>query len=185
MLLTKPQQAAFWRLWQRALTECLPQATTAQATALRRDTISRVCGVDSLRLVHPTRHYAALMCEIAQMANDYQAAAYWVQDKERRTAHQVVACARQIGEIVQSPRGWDYCRGVFKQANLPESWEDVTANALSGVFMMLDTHRRRLLRRAGWRGAHHGQPLSYNQSRVYYYDDEGCLQYYDPTPAPV
>ena len=150
MALSRRQLAAFWRLWARALEECIPGASRAQQEAFRRDTIYRICGTESLKEVDRSRMYARLMLEVAQMACDYQAAAYWAQDAERRTAHHIADCARQIGEIAGVPQGWEYCRGTLVQANLPPSWEDIPDTLLKSVFFMLDTHRRRLLRRAGW-----------------------------------
>lgn len=186
MLLSKPQQAAFWRAWQRALFECMPCGTRAEQDTLRRDTLHGACGVRSLKQVGQGRPYAKLMLTVCRMAGDYDRAAYWAVDAERNAAWRIEDCARQIGEIAGVPRGWEYCRGVFAQARLPDQWEDIPDADLESVFRMLDTHRRRLLRREGWRGLRAdpgGQPLGYAAHRRYIRLANGTLVCADPAPA--
>ena len=184
MLLSSKQTAAFWTLWARAEAEDLPRdADRRQRDTYRRSVMLRACGRASLKDVGPTGDYDRLMFAVASLAGDYQAMAYWDNAAERRTAHLIGECARQIGEIAGEPRGWEYCRGLFAQARLPSEWMDIPDGLLQSTFQMLDTHRRRLLKRDhGWRGERHGQPLGFSPSRVYIRSGL-TVSYYDPLPT--
>lgn len=177
MQLSKPQLARFWRLWSRAEREALPASATKEERAeLRRRTIREACGCESLTLVKRGAEYDRLMVATALLANDYEEAAHFSIGNERRLAKLMVECARQIGEIVGAPHGWDYCRVTLAQANLPSSWEDVPEELLGATLAMLDTHRRRLLRRevAGDRG-----PLAFTPRRRYFRGPNGLLYHHD------
>lgn len=183
MLSTK-QQAMFWALWARAEREELPvTATRQERDTARRGVMFRACGRITLKDVQPTVDFDRLMFAVASLAGDYQSMAYWVNAGERRTAHMIGECARQIGEIVGDPKGWEYCQKVFVQAGLPASWMDIPDVLLFATFEMLDTHRRRTLKRDhGWRGERAGQPLGFNPSRIYI--RRGLtVDYYDPLPV--
>jgi len=166
MLLSKRQVARFWKLWSAAEREALPpSATREERDAFRREVIFKATGKQSLRDVGAGKGFDALMLEAAALAGDYGEAAYWGNGAERRYAEMMRVCARQIGEIAgisngqhgmtnvqvgcaadDAARSWEYCRGVMKQAGLPERWEDVPEALLASTFKMLDTHRRRLLK---------------------------------------
>jgi hypothetical protein len=64
---------------------------------------------------------------------------------------------------------------------------DIPDGLLFATFEMMDTHRRRLLKRDhGWTGERNGQPLGFNPDRTYI--RRGLMvDYYDPIPkaAPV
>jgi len=184
-MLSPRQLAAFWRLWSQAESEVLPHGADKSARdTFRRSVIFKACGKGSIRDVSPTRDYDRLMYAAASLAGDYRAMSYWCIATERRTAHLIGECARQIGEIVGSPKGWEYCRAVFNQANLPPSWMDIPEPLLMSSFEMLDTHRRRLLRRDhGWRGERYGQPLGFQPDRIYIRSGI-CLTYRDPAAIP-
>lgn len=184
MKLSDKQQAMFWALWAKAEREELPvTATRQERDVARRGVMFRACGRISLKDVNPTGDFDRLMYVVASLAGDYQAMAYWVNAGERRTAHLIGECARQIGELAGVPKGWEYCRAVFAQAGLPTSWMDIPDGLLFATFEMLDTHRRRVLRRDfGWRGERLGQPLGFNPARIYTRRGLG-LSYYDPLPV--
>ena len=184
MMLTAKQQAMFWALWARAEREELPiTATRQERDTARRGVMFRACGRITLKDVNPTGDFDRLMYAVSLMSGDYQAAAYWVNAGERRTAHMISECARQIGELAGVPKGWDYCRSVFVQAGLPPAWMDIPDGLLFSTFEMLDTYRRRVLKRDfGWKGERLGQPLGFNPDRIY--TRRGlCLSYYDPLPV--
>lgn len=169
MILNPEQQHMFWALWKKAEAEVLPvTATRFEREALRRATIKEACNVTSLKEVNQTTDFDRLMMAVATLACDYEAMAHFCVSGERRTCHLIEACARQIGEIAGEARGWDYCIKLFQQARLPASWLDIPDALLFSVFRMLDTHRRRMLKRDfGWQGARHGQPLGFNPGRSY------------------
>jgi len=184
MLLSREQQGMFWALWSKAEAEVFPvTATRFERDALRRSTIKEACGVISLKEVRPSGDFDRVMLAVATMACDYQAMAYWCNASDRRTAFMIGECARQIGEIDGEPKGWEYCRALFNQARLPASWMDISDALLFATFKMLDTHRRRMLKRDhGWRGARAGQPLGFSPDRIYI--RRGFLvDYSDPLPV--
>lgn len=169
MLLKDSQRNMFWAMWSKAEREELPASATRQERdAFRRSAMFRACGKVSLKDVKPVGDFDRLMYAAASLAGDYQAMAYWCNAAERRTAHLIRECARQIGEIDGEPKGWEYCRALFDQARLPASWEDIPDGLLFATFQMLDTHRRRMLKRDhAWRGQAFGQPLGFNPDRRY------------------
>jgi len=148
MLITTAQAAAFWRLYAQAESEALPPSATRQEReAFRHGLIIKATGQPSLKKVSRTSGFDKLMLETALLAGDYEAAGKYVNGSERRYVHLIGECARQIGEIADVPHGWDYIRGVLKQAGLPPSWMDIPETLLASTFKMLDTHRRRMLKR--------------------------------------
>jgi len=181
MYLTKPQLARFWKLWAKAEREALPaSATKAERTELRRRTIREACGWSSLTDVNRGEEYDRLMLAVALMANDFEEAAHFSIGNARRLAFLMRECARQIGEIVGAPHGWEYCRETLSRANLAQNWEDVPDELLGATLAMLDTHRRRLLRRevAGDRG-----PLAFTPRRRYVRGPDGLLYHHDAPMA--
>lgn len=184
MKLSDKQQAMFWALWAKAEREELSvKATRQERDTARRGVMFRACGRISLKDVNPTGDFDRLMYTVASLAGDYQAMAYWVNAGERRTAHMIGECARQIGEIANVPKGWEYCRSLFVQAGLPPAWMDIPDGLLFATFEMLDTHRRRLLKRDhGWKGKLLCQPLGFNPNRIYIRSGL-TVSYYDPLPV--
>lgn len=180
MLLSQAQLNKFWRLWSRAERETLSVAATqADRDALRRSVIFKSCGKTSIKAVNPTSDFDALMGEVAIMTGDAQEMCYWCVASERRMCYMIAQCARQIGDIVQSIKGWEYCLAVFDQAGLPKSVDDIPEDQLTFVFKMLDTHRRRMLKRDhGWLGERFGQPLGFYPDRRYVFVG-GILGYSD------
>ena len=117
------------------------------------------------------------MYRLAVDAGDWSAASRFVTGAERRMAHLVEQCARQVIELKaaevegaefldgRDPREASaaYVVGCLRQAGYlvttdgADWWADISANQAFQVFRMLDTHRRRMLRRNGWSG-----PLSFD-----------------------
>jgi hypothetical protein len=148
MKITAAQLAMFWRLYAAAEREVLPpSASRAEREEFRHDLITTATGQPSLKEVDRTQGFERLMLETATRAGDYEEASRWVNGSERRYVFMISECARQIGEIADVQHGWEYVRGVFKQAGLPASWEDIPEGLLASTFKMLDTHRRRMLKR--------------------------------------
>ena len=151
--MTKAQLKPYWRAVGRA------------ASAL---------GLVGKEAVEEYRH-KVMMEEIGvEHAGDWSAAARFATGEERRMAHLVEQCARQVIELKaaevdgaefldgRDPREASaaYVVGCIRQAGFLVSqtpagdwWADISANQAFQVFRMLDTHRRRLLRRLGYDGA--------------------------------
>jgi hypothetical protein len=148
MQITTAQTSMFWRLYAQAERETLPPSATRQERSdFRHDLIFKATGQRSLKNVSRTTGFDKLMLETATLAGDYEAAGRYINGSERRYVHLIGECARQIGEIADVPHGWDYCQSTFKQAGLPKHWEDIPETLLASTFKMLDTHRRRMLKR--------------------------------------
>jgi hypothetical protein len=184
MMLSSKQQAMFWALWAKAEREELPvSATRQERDVARRGVMFRACGRITLKDVNPTGDFDRLMFAVASLAGDYDGMGYWGNAAERRTAHLIGECARQIGEIVGDPKGWEYCQKVFVQAGLPASWMDIPDGLLFATFEMMDTHRRRMLKRDhGWTGERNGTPLGFSPARIYIRRGV-AVDYYDPLPV--
>lgn len=178
MMLSHSQLALFWRLWARVESEVFKATDSKQDREKKRhEIILKTTGKTSIRFVNRTVEFDRLMQACAEMSGDYMEACYWLIGTERRTAHMIGECARQIGEIAGVHNGWDYCRSTFVQAGFPSSWLDIPDTLLASAFKMLDTHRRRLLVRDwNWSGSADGTPLGFNPE--YYYECVlGCLTF--------
>ena len=103
---------------------------------------------DSINAVKPGADFGRLMLEAAIIADDYAAVAKWSMDVANRWRHLIGEQLRRIGEITGEGKPWAYACGIFKHLGLPASWEDIPEDRLADVFKMLDTHRRRLIRKA-------------------------------------
>ena len=160
--MTDKQRIAFFRLFTRA---CERQGVApGEREAWRHALIREVCGVGSLRAVGSGADCDRLMAAVARLAEDHGAAMRWGTAEGRRLAAMAEACARQCFEIAQAipalaercaPGPVAYLRGVMAQAGWRDAlhaedgewWMDLDAVRLGKLFQMLDTHRRRLLRR--------------------------------------
>lgn len=181
MHISKQKLSKFWRLFQQACADNLPRtATTADKDAYRHRIIEEATGQPSLRDVNPS-DFERLMQRLSAETDDHHARLYWHTCTERRYVYLIGAQLTQISCITGEGHPWQYAKGILKQAHWPDDFNDITADMQRSVFQMLDTHRRRLLRRAGWRGAKFSQPLNFNNRRTYYYDN-GVLVYRDDIP---
>ena len=149
--------------------------------AYRREVMREEAGADHAADVDPGSGYDRVMYRLAVDAGDWSAASRFVTGAERRMAHLVEQCARQVIElktiedepaalfapetIKVSPVA--YVVGCLRQAGLlvvqasgGDWWADISGAAAFSVFRMLDTHRRRLLKRLGWGGTLAFDPAS-------------------------
>ena len=133
--------------------------------------------------VDPGDGYDRVMYRLAVDGGDWSAASRFATGEERRMAHLVEQCARQVIELKMveedyPPRGDTrdeavaYVVGCLKQAHMPvvcagaDWWLDITGGMAFQVFRMLDTHRRRLLKRLGYGGT-----LSFDADASWYVDN--------------
>ncbi len=142
--------------------------------AYRREVMREEAGADHAADVDPGSGYDRVMYRLAVDAGDWGAASRFATGEERRMAHLVEQCARQVIELkamdvagAEFLDGRDpgeastaYVVGCLRQAGLlvvqaggGDWWADISGAAAFSVFRMLDTHRRRLLKRLGWGGA--------------------------------
>ena len=152
-------------------------------------------GVDHAADVDSADGYDRVMYRLALDGGDWAAAARYATGEERRMAALVESCARQVIELkaVEDPAtrvgdAVDYVVGCLRQAGYIVSmtltgdwWADISANQAFQVFRMLDTHRRRLLRRLGWGGT-----LSFDISAAWTRDGDGlAVSQAEDVPPPI
>lgn len=155
--MTPLQRTLFFRLFAKACaTRGIP---TAEREAYRHRLIAHACPVSggSLRNVGSGEDFDRLMREVAREAQAFEAAVHFATSEARRIAKLCEACARQIFEIAEVSGGdaVAYLQGLIAQAGWKwalfaqggEWWLDLTRPHAQKLFQMLDTHRRRLLRR--------------------------------------
>ena len=162
--MTGRQRAAFFRLLARAADRqgVPPAEREAWRRAVIREAVPASGG--SLRAVGTGADCDRLMAAVARLAEDHRAAMRWGTAEGRRLAAMAEACARQCFEIARAvpslagrwaPGPVPYLRGVLAQAGWRDAlhaedgewWLDLDLPRLEKLFRMLDTHRRRLLRR--------------------------------------
>lgn len=185
--MTKAQLKPYWRAVGRAAA-ALGIVGREAVEKYRHNVMMEEVGVAHAAEVNPADGYDRVMYRLAVDAGDWAAAARFATGEERRMAHLVEQCARQVIELKQCEDAPDavfaaeaidarasalsYVVGVMRQAGYPvysqaggDWWLDISGSIAFQVFRMLDTHRRRLLRRLGWSGA-----LSFDAEASWYLD---------------
>ena len=152
--LTRLQIAAYWRAATAAAREAGVPVDEYRKRVMREE-----CGVDSVKQLSRTHDFDAVMRRFAEDVGDYAMASKFAVADVHRMAHLVSAVCAQVMQLKGCPAGTtaarDYLAGVIGQARVqcvgdprdPGYWQDVAPDALRALFAMLDTHRRRLLRR--------------------------------------
>lgn len=147
---TPAQIKTFFRVYARARAEIERHVGEVGEAARHAWIWECTRRTNSLRLVRSGNEFAQLMLATAQAAEEYELAAYWEGAVTRRHIYHITALLRQLGEITGRSYTWDYARGILTQMRLPANLLDVPESLQMSVVYALDTHRRRLLRRAGW-----------------------------------
>lgn len=154
--MTQKQRIFFFRLFQKACdARGIPPA---EREAYRHNLIAHACPVSggSLRHVGSGTEFDRLMRAVAREAQSLEATGHFADAGTRRVAKMCEACARQIFEITRvEDDAVAYLRGILAQAGWRWAivasgdcwWLDLPAPHAHKLFQMLDTHRRRLLRR--------------------------------------
>lgn len=154
--MTPKQTALYWRTFSAACAALGIQGTEAREE-YRRQVLEEEAHVSSTKLVNSTDGFDSVMARLTADAGDYLAAASYATGDDRRLSALVCDCAIQVLILSGSPADpADYLRGILRQSLLGTSVGDtgdvlldVDSGSLRKVFQMLDTHRRRLLRRFG------------------------------------
>ena len=195
-MITRKQAALFWR--------CLAAAAQHQAEpdreAYRKRILREELGVEHLRDVDRTEGFDRLMLRLALDAEDWHGLSYYSVAGERRLADLVADCATQVLELSVAALGLSasahldplgYVSGVLRQSAMSpirvvgeDYWLDLAPADLARLLQILDTHRRRLIKRL-WVGIVEGR-LRYVRGRRWYLATGGILDYSDlPLPAPA
>lgn len=181
---TIKQRAQFFRLWAKARADVCEQyglvcrISSEERQARHRWIREKTGSTENINAVRPGNEFSRLMLETAMAACDFREAAYWEMDVAKRWRWFMRHLVRQIGEITRRPAAWEYVQGIFGHLGLPASWEDIPTQELEKVWQMLDTHRRRLLKRDhGWQGlrASDRDPLGFLANAQYVYGADGKL----------
>lgn len=157
--LTKAQIAAYFRAANAAA-----RALGEPLDAYRKRVMKEVCNVTSTKQLNRTGDFEAIMTRFAEDAADYQSACHFAVGSGRRLAVLVGAVCEQVmqlkcletaetGAPATTTPAEDYLRTILNRSgNLRSNqaggwWLDLADPNLQSVFAMLDTHRRRLIRR--------------------------------------
>lgn len=178
--MTRAQLKPYWRAVGRAAS-ALGIVGKEAVEKYRHEVMMEEIGVEHARDVDPGDGFDRVMYRLAVDAGDWPAASRFATGEERRMAHLVEQCARQVIELKACEEGTasdagtaaDYVVGVLRQAGYlvtkspsgGDWWADVSATQAFQVFRMLDTHRRRILKRLDWR------PLSFDADAFWYFAD--------------
>lgn len=157
--MTQKQRIYFFRVFRRACD--VRGIRPSEREVYRHNLIAHACPVSggSLRHVGSGTEFDRLMRAVAREAQSVEATGHFADAGTRRVAKMCEACARQIFEIARVEGGdaVAYLRGILAQAGWRWAiiasgdgwWLDLPLPHAQKLFQMLDTHRRRLLRRVG------------------------------------
>ena len=159
--LSPRQLSMFWKFFARACS--CQKVITPDAKDLYRHTLMREeCGLESIKDANNTTDFDSLMYRLAVDGYDSKSAFYYASALERRYTHMIDVCLRQIAQIEGITNTNDkiqydaiqYLSGIIKQAGYQihcegaDYWLDLSTQQLKSLFLMLDTHRRRLLKKS-------------------------------------
>lgn len=157
--MTKKQMAMFWPVFAEACRE--HGFTTPQAKEdYRHQLLWDADKARHMSEVSSTGGFERLMQMVSLDAGDYLAASNYAIGDERRIGAMIDDCTRQIFEIAGVDKSSldriSYVGAVLEQAgfsrvriNSASWWMDYDAEKPIKVFQILDTYRRRLLKRQG------------------------------------
>ena len=184
-MLTKKQAALFWR----SLAAAAERQAVPDREAYRKRILREECGVEHMRDIGRTEGFDRLMLRLAQDAEDWHGLAYYSVAGERRLAELVADCATQVLDLSarDTVLPLAYLGGVLKQSAMSpirtvgeDYWLDLAPDDLARLLQILDTHRRRLLKRA-----HYDRNLAYVHGRRWQLWGGRPVFYDPPEPQPA
>lgn len=188
--LTKPQIAAYFRAAGAAA-----RALGEPLDAYRKRVMKEVCNVTSIKQLNRTGDFDAVMTRFAEDAADYQSASHFAVGSGRRIAVLIAAVCEQVMQLkslettaTTTTPAEDYLRTILNRSgNLRSNqaggwWLDLSDTNLQSVFAMLDTHRRRLIRRLN-ASTSSTVPLAFNMDVGYVFMGPQLATYQLPSPA--
>ena len=191
--LTQPQIAAYFRAANAAA-----RALGEPLDAYRKRVMKEVCNVTSIKQLNRTNDFDAVMTRFAEDAADYQSACYYAVGSGRRLAVLIAAVCEQVmqlkcletaetGAPATTTTAEDYLRTILNRSGSlrPNQdggwWLDLTDSHLQAVFAMLDTHRRRLIRRLN-QSTSSSVPLAFSMDIGYFLMGTRLATYELPSP---
>lgn len=116
----------------------------------RRQFNVAITGHYSTQEMNRTDDYDKIMFELAILANDDRQIAYFSAAAERRIGYIIKKqFLPDLEYLEQTSIDWKYIQGICKQMHVPDNINDCPAELLLKVLWALDTHIRRLARKAG------------------------------------
>ena len=168
--LTKAQISAYWR------TASVAAWTIGEPLEkYRKKVMLEECGLRSVKDLNRTTDFDRVMARFLADAGDYESAAKYAVGDSLRKAVLIRICCAQVMQLLGvtsgSSQALEYLAGIIRQANLEcgydtAFWMDCPPDSLTALFAMLDTHRRRLLKRLFDGDSAHGF-LGFDPSVVY------------------
>ena len=192
--LTQPQIAAYFRAANAAA-----RALGEPLDVYRKRVMKEVCNVTSVKQLNRTGDFDAVMTRFAEDAADYQSACHYAVGSERRLAVLIGAVCEQVmqlkslesaetGATATTTPAEDYLRTILNRSgNLRSNqaggwWIDLSDTNLQAVFAMLDTHRRRLIRRLN-HSTSSSVPLAFSMDIGYFLMGTRLATYELPSPV--
>ncbi len=189
--LTTAQRSAFFRALQAASIE-LGLDTPEEREDYRKTVMREETGKEHLAQLSRTKDFDACMRRFASDAGDFEAASrFSVADDARKAALVRICCAQVLqlkGCVAGTTEAADYLAGIVEQARVPcgrdvrdsSFWMDCAPGSVLTLFQILDTHRRRLLRKL-LDGRTARAVMSFDASVVYSLLPTGGVRFaYDP-----
>jgi hypothetical protein len=201
--LTPLQSKAFWRALGAACSN-MGLHDKDEKEAYRKRVMREETGKEHMAELNRTRDYERIMARLHADAGNYEAAVELASGgNEKRMAWLIEAVMRQVFDLATcelviegaetfaklgngATDGIDYVIGICRQAGYPVCarnetyWMDLSEGQLKAVFEMLDTHRRRMLRRSAPKLA-----MRFDASASYLYRDGGVAVIREKTPPPA
>lgn len=191
--LTKPQIAAYFRAASAAA-----RALGEPLDTYRKRVMKEVRNATSIKQLNRTNDFDAIMTRFAEDAADYQAACHFAVGSGRRLAVLIGAVCEQVmqlkclettatGTVTTTTPAEDYLRTILNRSgNLRSNqaggwWLDLSDTNLQAVFAMLDTHRRRLIRRLN-HSTSGSVPLAFSMDIGYFLMGTRLATYELPSP---
>ena len=187
--ITKPQMAAYFRAANAAA-----RALGEPLDAYRKRVMKEVCNATSIKQLNRTNDFDAVMTRFAEDADDYQSACHFAVGSGRRLAVLIGAVCEQVMQLkcleATAETGaitTTYLRTILNRSgNLRSNqaggwWLDLSDTNLQAVFAMLDTHRRRLIRRLN-QSTSSLVPLSFSMDIGYFLMGTHLATYELPSP---
>ena len=187
--ITKPQMAAYFRAANAAA-----RALGEPLDTYRKRVMKEVCNVTSIKQLNRTGDFDAVMTRFAEDAADYQSACHYAVGSGRRLAVLIAAVCEQVLQLkclettaTTTTPAEDYLRTILNRSgNLRSNqdggwWLDLSDTNLQAVFAMLDTHRRRLIRRLN-QSTSSSVPLSFSMDVGYVLMGTHLATYELPSP---
>ena len=187
--ITRPQIAAYFRAAGAAAS-----ALGEPLDAYRKRVMKEVCNATSIKQLNRTSDFDAVMTRFAEDADDYQSACHFAVGSGRRLAVLIAAVCEQVMQLkclettaTTTTPAEDYLRTILNRSgNLRSNqaggwWLDLTDTNLQAVFAMLDTHRRRLIRRLN-HSTSSSVPLAFSMDIGYFLMGTRLATYELPSP---